>query len=133
MICLQCQQAIAAGANIICSPEMNIALSSMNFLSSGSQCYSFDHRASGYARGEGFGVLILKTVSQAIKDGDTIRALIRSVSTNQDGHTNGGITQPSKDMQAKLIRETYRKAGLSMKTTRFFEAHGKGCLIATYA
>ena len=64
-------------------------------------------------------------MSQAVKDGDTIRALIRSVGTNQDGHTNGGITQPSKDQQAQLIAETYRKAGLDKGKTRFFEAHGR--------
>lgn len=97
----------------------------MNFLSSDAKCYSFDHRANGYARGEGFGVLVLKPVSQAIKDGDTIRALIRSVGVNQDGNTSGGITQPSKDLQARLIKNTYRKAGLDMGKTRFFEAHGK--------
>ena len=97
----------------------------MNFLSPDGKCYSFDHRASGYARGVGFAVLVLKPVSQAIADGDNIRALIRSTSSNQDGHTPGGITQPSKDQQTKLIRETYQKAHLDMSQTRFFEAHGE--------
>ena len=119
------EQAIAAGANIILSPELNIALSNMNFLSPDAKCYSFDHRANGYARGEGFGVLILKPLSRALNDGDSIRALIRSTGVNQDGRTNGGITQPSKDQQASLIRETYLKAGLDMSKTRFFEAHGE--------
>lgn len=76
----------------------------MNFLSPDANCHIFDHRANGYARGKGFGVLVLKPVSKAIKDGDAIRALIRSVGVNQDGHTSGGITQPSKDLKAKLIR-----------------------------
>ena len=97
----------------------------MNFLSPDAKCYSFDRRANGYARGEGYGVLILKRVSQALKDGDSIRALIRSTGVNQDGRTNGGLTQPSKDLQASLIRETYQKAGLDMSETRFFEAHGE--------
>lgn len=70
--------------------------------------------------------MILKKLSRAIADGDPIRALIRSVGTNQDGRTSGGITQPSKNMQVQLIHETYRKAGLDMKHTRFFEAHGTG-------
>lgn len=97
----------------------------MSFLSPDSRCFSFDHRANGYSRGEGFGVLVLKRLSQAIKDGDTIRALIRSTGVNQDGHTAGGVTQPNKMSQARLITETYQKANLDMTATRFFEAHGK--------
>ncbi|RDL32026.1 Reducing type I polyketide synthase [Venustampulla echinocandica] len=120
---------IVASSNLICSPEMNIALSNMNFQSPDGRCYSFDDRANGYSRGEGFGVLVLKRLSHAIRDGDTIRALVRSTGTNQDGHTAGGVTQPSKDSQAKLIAETYRKAGLDLKQTRFFEAHGTGTSI----
>ena len=88
------------------------------------RCHSFDHRANGYARGEGFGVLIIKRLSQAIKDGDTIRALVRSTGVNQDGHTASGVTQPSQESQTQLIAETYRKAKLDMTRTRFFEAHG---------
>lgn len=104
---------------------MNIALSNMGFLSQDSKCYSFDHRANGYARGDGFGVLVIKHLSNAIRDGDTIRAVIRAIGSNQDGHTPG-VTQPNMDAQARLITETYRTAGLSMKPTRFFEAHGTG-------
>jgi acyl transferase domain-containing protein len=106
------------------SVEAISTLSNMNFLSSDSRCYSFDHRANGYARGEGFGVVIIKTLTDALKDGDTIRTVIRSTGTNQDGYTPG-ITQPSGVAQEQLIKETYRKAGLSMKPTRFFEAHGR--------
>ncbi len=121
--------AVASAANIILNPEFNVALSNMNFLSADGRCKSFDARGDGYGRGEGFASLILKRVSDAIADGDPIRAVIRSVGTNQDGCTTGGITQPSQEMQAKLIRETYRKAGLSLKHTRFFEAHGTGTAI----
>ena len=96
----------------------------MNFLSPDSKCYSFDDRANGYARSEGVGVVVLKLVSEAIRDGDTIRAVIRSTGSSQDGHTPG-ITQPSRDAQKNLIEETYRKAGLALGSTRFFEAHGR--------
>ncbi|KAF2804409.1 reducing type I polyketide synthase [Mytilinidion resinicola] len=121
--------AIVAAANLILSPELNIALSNMNFLSRDGKCYSFDHRASGYARGEGFAVLVLKPLSKALAAGDTIRALVRSTASNQDGHTSGGITQPSNDMQTQLIRSTYTKASLDMRETRFFEAHGTGTAV----
>jgi len=107
------------------SPEMNISLSNMGFLSPDGKCYSFDSRANGYARGEGFAFIMLKPLSAALRDGDTIRALIRGTGTNSDGYTRGGITQPSKDMQVKLIQETYRKAGLTLDKTRYFEAHGR--------
>lgn len=72
--------------------------------------------------------MVLKRVSDAIRDGDTIRGVIRSTGSNQNGHTSG-ITLPSNTAQERLIRDTYRKAGLSMEPTRFFEAHGTGTLV----
>ena len=114
-----------AGSNTIWALEPYLILANMNFLSPDSRCYSFDHRANGYARGEGFGVLILKRLADAIEDGDSIRAVIRSTGSNSDGRTPG-ITQPSRDAQERLIKETYEKAGLDLRATRFFEAHGTG-------
>ena len=93
-------------------------LDNMNMLSLSGQCFSFDHRADGYARGEGFGVLVVKRLTDALRDGDTIRAVIRETASNQDGFTPG-ITQPSSDSQAALVEETYRRAGLSMNFTRY--------------
>lgn len=58
------------------SPEMFSSMSNMSFLSEDSRCFSFDHRANGYARGEGFGVVVLRRVQEAIEAGDTIRAVI---------------------------------------------------------
>jgi acyl transferase domain-containing protein len=103
-------------------------MSNIGFLSPDSRCKSFDHRANGYARGEGVGVMIVKRLSDAIRDGNTIRAVIRSTGANEDGRTPG-ITQPSRQAQERLIRETYRRAGLSLAHTRYFEAHGTGTAI----
>lgn len=89
----------------------------MGFFSKDSRSYSFDHRANGYGRGEGVGVIVLKRLSDALKDGDTIRAVVRSTASNQDGRTPG-ITQPSSDAQEKLIKYTYQKAGLEMGEAR---------------
>lgn len=100
-------------------------MSNLNFLSNDSRSYSFDHRANGYARGEGVGVVVIKLLSDALRDGDTIRAVIRSTAANQDGRTPG-ITVPNGKAQRDLIRETYRMGGLNMSSTRFFEAHGTG-------
>ena len=96
----------------------------MGFLSPDGVCHSFDSRANGYARGEGFGVIIIKRLSDAIKDGDTIRAIIRNTQSNQDGDTP--LAQPSKEAQARLISDTYKRAGLSTSKTRYVEAHGTG-------
>ena len=102
-------------------------MSNMRFFSPDGRCYSFDDRANGYSRGEGFGVLVLKRLLDAIADNDTIRAVIRSTGSNQDGRTPG-ITQPSTEAQARLIKNTYEKAGLEMEPTRFFEAHGESSM-----
>lgn len=103
--------------------ETLITMTRMGFLSPDSRCFSFDDRANGYARGEGVGVVVLKRLSTAIADNDTIRAVIRATGANQDGYTPG-ITVPDRESQARLIRQTYEKAGLDLATTRYFEAHG---------
>ena len=100
-------------------------MTDLSFLSPDGISHSFDHRANGYSRGEGFGVLVLKPLSKALQDGDTIRSVIRATGANQDGRTPG-ITQPSTDAQVAMIRQTYKSGGLNMADTAFFEAHGTG-------
>ncbi|KAL8847281.1 MAG: hypothetical protein Q9221_007680 [Calogaya cf. arnoldii] len=116
---------IVGGSNLIFSPDYLHSLSNMNMLSVDGECYSFDHRGTGYGRGEGIGILVLKRLSDALLDQDTIRAIIRNTRCNQDGNTPG-ITQPSSASQKTLIEETYASAGLSKLPTRYFEAHGTG-------
>ncbi|KAE8314467.1 hypothetical protein BDV41DRAFT_575726 [Aspergillus transmontanensis] len=117
---------IVAGSNIFYDPQSMLSMSDQGVLSPDSTCYTFDERANGYSRGEGVGVLILKPLSVALHDGDTVRAVIRSTGLNQDGRTDGGITQPSPVSQAELIRNTYQNAALDMALTRYVEAHGTG-------
>ena len=107
---------------------MTIALSNMGFLSPDGRCYSFDERANGYARGEGFAVVVLKPLAAAVRDGDPIRAVIRGTGTNHDG-TTPSVANPSKDGQERLIRDVYRSAGLSPDQTTYVEAHGTGTAI----
>lgn len=111
------------GSNLILGPEGSLLLANQNFLSPDSVCYSFDHRANGYARGEGIIALILKPISSALRDGDMIRAVIRSIGSNQDGRTPG-LVQPSTESQESLIRHVYQKANLGFESTRYVEAHG---------
>lgn len=125
------------GASIALAIQGTLSLINMNFLSPDGRCFTFDDRANGYSRGEGISVLVIKRLADAIRDGNTVRAVIRSNGSNQDGYTPG-LTQPSKDLQARLILDTYRKAGLDFAATRFFEAHGMlltcslGCSLVNY-
>ncbi|ESZ94756.1 polyketide synthase [Sclerotinia borealis F-4128] len=121
----QTSMALVTGSNMILSPEMSIYLSNMNMLSPDGVSYSFDHRANGYARGEGIVVLVLKRLRDAIRDQDSIRAIIRATGTNQDGHTPG-LTQPSSTSQQDLIRDVYKSCNLDLGLTRYVEAHGTG-------
>ncbi|RYP51218.1 hypothetical protein DL768_003424 [Monosporascus sp. mg162] len=88
----------------------------------------FDHRANGFARGEGVIVFVLKRLTDAARDGDMIRAVIRGTGSNQDGHTPG-ITQPSAVAQEHLIRKVYSSCNLGFGSTRYVEAHGTGTQI----
>ena len=85
----------------------------------------YDSRGSGYGRGEGAASLVLKPLDLAIRDGDNIRAIIRNSGSNQDGKTNG-ITFPSGEAQACLMRSVYQSAGLDPIDTAYVEAHGTG-------
>ncbi|PNY20709.1 Polyketide synthase [Tolypocladium capitatum] len=119
------RQALVGGANMILHPNFISQLSSMHMLSPDGISHSFDARANGYARGEAITTVVVKRLKDALADGDTIRAVVRGTGVNQDGHTPG-ITMPSSDAQAALIRSTYAAAGLSYHDTGYFEAHGTG-------
>lgn len=121
----EAEQAIVGGTNLIFSPDIMVAMSLLGFLSPDGRSYAFDHRAKGYARGEGIATLVLKPLDKAVRDGDPIRAVIRGTGVNSDGRT-AGITLPNGDAQAELIREVYANAGLDPAETGYFEAHGTG-------
>lgn len=117
---------LVCGANTFITPESQaLALSNGGFLSVDGHSYSFDHKANGYARGEGFGFVLLKPLENALADGDMIRAVIRATGANQDGRTPS-ITQPSQQAQLDLLRSTYDYAGLNVAETDYVEAHGTG-------
>ncbi|RHZ63428.1 uncharacterized protein CDV56_104935 [Aspergillus thermomutatus] len=124
-----CQIALAAGANLILGPEMMIAESNLHMLSPTGRSRMWDIAADGYARGEGFAAVMLKTLSQALADGDRVEYIIRETGVNQDGRTQG-ITMPNAASQTALIQQVYHKAGLDRARPedrcQFFEAHGTG-------
>nr|ALQ32758.1 putative polyketide synthase [Fusarium aywerte] len=119
--------AIAAGAGMILTPNTMMPMTALNFLSPDGKCFTFDSRANGYGRGEGIGVVVMKRLSDALRDNDTIRAVIRATKVNQDGHTTAkGITLPSKEAQVANINSIYESAGLDFNQTAYVECHGTG-------
>ncbi|KAH8690349.1 lovastatin nonaketide synthase [Phaeosphaeriaceae sp. PMI808] len=116
---------LVAGVNLMINPNTMHQLGSMHMLSPEGISHTFDDRANGYGRGDGIGALIVKRLSDAIRDGDTIRAVIRGTGANTDGKTPS-ITQPSSAAQADLINQTYEDAGLDQSETEYCECHGTG-------
>ncbi|KAL2849620.1 hypothetical protein BJX68DRAFT_275890 [Aspergillus pseudodeflectus] len=117
--------AIAGGVSVHLNPDFFMYLSNQGFLGQEGRSKTFDASGDGYGRGEGCGVIVLKRVEDAIRDGDNIRAIVRGTGVNQDGKTKG-ITLPNAVAQAELIKATYQSAGLDMSDTQYFEAHGTG-------
>ncbi|POS76982.1 hypothetical protein DHEL01_v204618 [Diaporthe helianthi] len=117
--------AIAAGVGLILTPATMMPMTALNFLGKSGKCFTFTDKAEGYGRGEGVGVVVLKRLDDAIRDNDTIRAVIRGSRINQDGRTPG-ITMPSSDAQLSNIEAVYKDAGLDVDQTAYVECHGTG-------
>jgi acyl transferase domain-containing protein len=100
-------------------------MSYSGLLGSEGKSLAFDKRADGYGIGEGVGTVILKPLSAAVRDGDTIRAIVRGTGLNHDGHTPG-MTYPSSAAQESLIQKTYIAAGLDPRDTIYADSHGTG-------
>lgn len=121
----ECAMAIAAGTSLILAPEVSIGLSSAEMLSPEGRCKTFDAAADGIGRGEGCGAIVLKRLSDAEADGDTVLAVIRGTAINQDGRS-GGITAPNGPSQEAVIREALRRSGVEPADIGYVEAHGTG-------
>ncbi|MFA0812912.1 amino acid adenylation domain-containing protein [Microbulbifer epialgicus] len=118
-------QALVGGVNLILSPQGYISLSRVNALSEDGKCKVFDESANGYGRGEGCAVLVLKRLSDAQRDGDTIRAIIIGSSVNHDGKSSG-LTVPNGQAQESVIKDAMAQAGVSIDDIAYVEAHGTG-------
>jgi acyl transferase domain-containing protein len=123
--CRESDLALAGGVNLILSPEVTIILSQGGLMSARGRCHTFDENADGYVRSEGCGVVVLKRLSDALRDGDRIRALLRGSAVNQDGGTNG-LTAPSATAQQAVIRDALANAEVAPGQISYVEAHGSG-------
>ncbi|MBI5563326.1 MAG: type I polyketide synthase [Chloroflexi bacterium] len=115
--------ALAGGVNLILAPATSISLT--KFLAPDGRCKTFDARADGYARGEGAIVIVLKLLSKAVADGDSIYAVIRGSAVNQDGFSSG-LTVPNGVAQQAMLREALANAGVRPEQIDYVEAHGTG-------
>ncbi|KAJ8071429.1 hypothetical protein OCU04_001750 [Sclerotinia nivalis] len=121
----ECKSAITGGCHLNMLPENWISMSNSRLFSDEGRSFSFDSRGTGYGRGEGCGLIVLKPLEQALKDNDNIRAVIRGSGINQDGKTPG-ITMPNGSAQESLMKWVYESAGIDPKDTGYVEAHGTG-------
>ncbi|TGJ87742.1 hypothetical protein E0Z10_g1069 [Xylaria hypoxylon] len=121
----ECERAIAGGTNVISSPFDYQNLHAAGFLSPTGQCKPFDAAADGYCRGEGVGVVVLKKLSDAIKDNDNILGVIIGSAANQN-HNCSHITVPHSGSQASLYQKVMKLAGVRPESVSYVEAHGTG-------
>ena len=120
-----CDMALAGGVNVLVSPASIVATSRARMLSADGRCKTFDAAANGYARSEGCGILVLKRLSDAQRDGDQICAVITGSAVNQDG-ASSGLTVPNGGAQQRLIAAALARAGLVGGDVDYLEAHGTG-------
>ncbi|KAH8678404.1 putative polyketide synthase [Xylariales sp. PMI_506] len=122
----ECDTAIVAGVSIITEPSMTLDMSEQGVLSPTGSCKTFDASADGFARGEAVNAIMIKPLDDALRDGDPIRAIIRSSALNSDGRMSS-IGSPSSEAQETLIRRAYAMAGIDdFSQTPFIECHGTG-------
>ncbi len=120
-----CDQALVGGVNAICSPTTNILTCKLKALSPSGHSRAFDAAADGYLRGEGCGVVTLKRLEDARRDGDPVLGVIRGSAVGHNGFSSG-LTAPNPTAQEKVIRAALARASVSPEQVGYLEAHGTG-------
>ncbi|MEU2052538.1 type I polyketide synthase [Streptomyces bungoensis] len=124
----ECDTALAAGVNLLLSPAVTASLEQAGALAADGRCKPFDAAANGIARGEGCGVVVLKRLADARRDGDRVLAVIRGTAVNQDGRS-AGLMAPNPAAQEALLRDALRDARVPAADVDYVEAHGTGTLL----
>ncbi|WP_079067893.1 phthiocerol type I polyketide synthase PpsB [Mycobacterium tuberculosis] len=120
--------ALAGGVSITLRPETQIAISAWGLLSPQGRCAAFDAAADGFVRGEGAGVVVLKRLTDAVRDGDQVLAVVRGSAVNQDGRSNG-VTAPNTAAQCDVIADALRSGDVAPDSVNYVEAHGTGTVL----
>lgn len=121
----ECKYALVGGINLTLLPSVHIIFSKLGLITPHGLCRPLDKQASGYLRGEGVGAVLLKSLDQAIADRDNIYAIIKGISVNHTGNTNG-FNSPSSTSETSVILEAFRRANVNPETISYVEAHGSG-------
>jgi iturin family lipopeptide synthetase A len=121
----ECDTALAGGVNLILASWPNVTLAAAQMVAPDGRCKTFDASADGYVRGEGCGIVVLRRLSDALKAGDRVLALIRGTAVNQDG-ASSGFSVPNGVAQQALIRRALEAAGVSPAEIDYVESHGTG-------
>ncbi|MGY0063724.1 beta-ketoacyl synthase N-terminal-like domain-containing protein [Streptomyces sp. LZ34] len=124
----ECDMALAGGVSMMLSPGVMSSLCMMNALAPDGRSKPFDATADGYGRGEGVGVVVLKRLSNAQRDGDTVYALIRGGAVNNDGESSG-LTMPNGRAQKAVLTRALENAGVAPEDVDYLETHGTGTLL----
>ncbi|WP_232315732.1 type I polyketide synthase, partial [Mycobacterium celatum] len=125
----ECDVAVAGGVNALITPVVTLGFDEIGqVLAPDGRIKSFSSDADGYTRSEGGGMLVLKRVDDARRDGDQILAVIAGSAVNHDGRSNGLIA-PNPDAQADVLRRAYKDAGINPRTVDYIEAHGTGTVL----
>lgn len=123
----ECDTAVAGGMNVISNPDLYAGYSRGTFLSKTGSCKTFDQEADGFCRGDAIGTIVLKRLSDALADNDTILATIRAVGTNHSSNA-ASITRPHVASQSKLYRTVLQKSCINPSNISYVEMHGTGSM-----
>lgn len=121
----ECDMAFAAGINLLLSSGHYRYFCSIGALSPTGRCHTFDKSADGYVPGEGIAAILLKPLDKAIADGNRIHGIIKGSAVNHGGYTPS-ITAPSMKMEAQVVIDAWKVAGIEPETLGYIEAHGTG-------
>lgn len=125
----QCDIALAGGATISIPQERGYHYQEGMIFSSDGHCRPFDAKSEGTVPGNGVGVVVLKRLDEAVRDGDHIYAVIRGFGLNNDGSDKIGYSAPSIEGQARAMRRAFKMAGIAPETISLVEAHGTATLL----
>lgn len=121
----ECGMAAVSSVHLMCHPAKSLAYFNSRMLSASGKCFTFDHRANGYVRGEGAIMMLLKPLSLAVADGDQIHGVIKGVAVNHGGQS-GGLTVPNPVRQSALVEKAIENANIPVGSISYIETHGTG-------